>query len=393
MNSTKLNNNTIKLNLKRVFSEEPSLFEIMAVDCFALENKHKYKQYNFLYITPKQCDGSLDAVVIAETYLGNTEAFKFEVSTGSKDCDTIVRFINATLPYIGSDKVKIESTNNVLMTLDKSKSDENNIKVYSDDELINIIISAGTKHCFIDSKGNVNTAYFNNLRTRSDFWQDYHNYYSKTAYRDSYLQLINHLSICNLDRISNCDFNLATNIQIFNNIALSTFSDANYKSQRDKFLAYQKYLCKKAPVKGVREKDIEDILLFVGESLGFENKDFIVKPTKRYLSIKSPNSNTSFCHIDWNIKNPGNKNAFIGVKGSYADVSSLDKRLKKMIRQPVTVNSRNGSKNKVDYRYQLVNSKVRNYLKYAMDIALLDVDLYKDKNLFRTLLYKAKGIN
>jgi hypothetical protein len=390
MDNCKTSNKIIKLNLKNSFSDDPSLFEIMAVDCFALQNKDKYKHYHALYITPKQCDGRLDAVMVVESYSGNIEAFKFEVSTGSKDSETILKFINASLPNTNSDKVRIETTNNILLTLDKSSSDETNIKIYSDDNLIDIISSIGLKYNLIDSKGNISTDYLNNLHVRSDYWQDYHNYYSKTVYRESYLQLINYLSICNLDKISHLDLNLITSIQLLRNMDLNTLLDANYNSQSEKFLAYQKYLCKKAPVQGVSEKDIEDILLFVGESLGFEGKDFIIKPTKRYLSIKSSTSNTSFCHIDWNIKNPNNKNAFIGIKGFYEDINHLDTRLKRMIRKPVLIKSKNGSNTKIDYRYQVIDSEVSNYLKYTMDIALLDINLSKDKNLFRTLLYKAK---
>jgi len=114
--------------------------------------------------------------------------------------------------------------------------------------------------------------------------------------------------------------------------------------------------------------------LLVGTELGFnrlavgvvdyEDVDYLIKPTKRYLSIKLPHKNTAIAHLDWSYNSKNALHAIFGFKVPYNLVSCLNSRLR-----PI--------------------EEVNNPLNFKMNTALVNPGL-KDGRLIKELITRSK---
>lgn len=384
-NSKKLDD--LKNNLKLKFNEDPYRFEVSALDFWCLKNSHL--SIERIFVTPRQHDLNIDGIIISSNKQGHQEVYAFQVSLASKSTKDIEKFINTNVSDEYSSIIpKYCTIKKVLITLDKSVYDAEDLEVLSSNELLNLVYKIGNEYSLLNGCI-LNEEYYENVILRTEEWYNFHNNnYDNILTKNLLLESLNVLFVQNYYSMKKQDFKLIKSIVNMYKHEINTFIDANFSNEREKYLATMKYLCRKAGIKYTT--NIENLILFVGDTLGYSNPNFEIKPTRRYLSIKSPNKNVAYAHLDWDYNSSRNQNAFWGFKCDFRCLDIKDGRIKEMIKIPLKEIDSKTSSTKTYYKIILKNCSVKNYLKFVMNSALLNPNLNTDKELFKGLIYKSK---
>lgn len=343
--------------VKEVFGDNPYAFEICATDMWCLKDNTEYEN---IFITRSQNDKGIDAIVVPQEnmHYHGRNFFLIQVTMGSKSDASLTSFLKDPTIYYPKLIPNGGHCKRVVLALGTATCSDTSVEIINGQNLAKLIIEVGTRFNIIKG-GQFTDEYLLNVMNRADRWENIHNSKEQVCLMPELSRFFK----LNHTLLRNGHFNLPQDLSKLIRYHEERIIGITTTSNRERFMVY---FTLKAESRGlVLDKAKQMLALLVGEQLNYD-ENFVIAPTKRYLTIKLPNSNAALAHLDWAYDSPYARQCIFGFKCNYDEVSHLDPRLK-----PIEA--------------------VKNHLHFKMKTALVKPTL-DDGKLIRDLVIKSQEV-
>ncbi len=305
--------------VKDVFSDNPYAFEICATDMWCLKDNTEYEN---IFITRSQNDKGIDAIVIPQenVHYHGRKFFLIQVTMANKSDASLVSFLkdpSISYPNLIPTDGKCKR---IVLALGTATCSDPTVEIISGTNLANFILEVGMRFNIIRD-GRFTDDYLSNVMYRADLWGNAHNSTEKAALMPE----LSRTFILNHTLLRNGRLNLPRDLSNIIRHHEERILRITTSSERERFMVY---FTLKAESRGLLlDNGKKRLALMVGEHLNYD-AEFEIAPTKRYLTIKLPNTNVALAHLDWSYDSLNARHCIFGFKCLYDDVRRLDPRIK-----------------------------------------------------------------